>query len=213
MPGGARGTPAFSAAVAATGKVAREAVTLRGKANMNVVMGAPSGLRRADPDYEAALIANAVLGQSALASRIGRRVRDTEGLSYSLASRFAFMEDLAGLWYVNINVAPQNLAKALRSTREEIEKYGQDGATDAEVEEQKSFFAGNYRVGLGSNGGIADALVTAERHGFGPAYLDKFPERIRAVTTAQANTALRKHFFPERLHVIVGGDLDQLPEY
>ena len=55
---------------------------MRGKANMNIVIGGASGLRRLDPDYEAALVSNAVFGQSALASRVGRRVRDTEGLSY-----------------------------------------------------------------------------------------------------------------------------------
>jgi zinc protease len=190
----------------------REAVTMRGKANMNIVMGATSGLARRDPDYEATILANAVLGQSALASRIGRRVRDTEGLSYSLFSRYAFMEDTAGLWFVNVNVAPQNVAKALKSTREEIDKYAQEGASDDEVALQKTFFAGNYRVNLGSNGGIADALVAAERHGFGPSYLDRYPQRIAAVSTADVNAALKKHFFADRLNVVVAGDLEIVPE-
>jgi zinc protease len=191
---------------------AREVVTLRGKANMNFMMGAASGLRRGDPDYEAALIANAALGQSSLSSRIGKRVRDTEGLSYALGSRFAMSEELDGLWYVNVNVAPQNLAKAMRSTREEVEKFGREGITAQEVEVQKSFFAGNFQVGLGSNAGIANTLAIAERYGFGPSYLDTYPGRIRAVTVEQANAALRKHFFPDKLHVIVAGDLDKLPD-
>jgi zinc protease len=190
----------------------REAVTLRGKANMNVVMGAASGLRRADPDYEAALVANAALGQSALSSRIGRRVRDTEGLTYSIYSRFLQSEELDGVWLVNVNVAPPNLARAIRSTRDELQKYASEGATDAEVQAQKSFFAGNFRIGLGSNAGIAAALATAEKFGFGPRYLDEFPARIAAVTTAQANAAMRKHFFPDRLHLIVAGDLETLPD-
>ncbi|HYR29840.1 MAG TPA: pitrilysin family protein [Thermoanaerobaculia bacterium] len=193
-------------------KGVREAVTMRGKANMNIVMGAASGLRRHDPDYEAALIANAALGQNSLSSRIGRRVRDTEGLSYNLASRFAYSDLLDGIWYVNVNVAPQNLAKAMKSTMEEIEKFAKEGLTDEEVEAQKSFFAGNYQVGLGSNAGIASALVTAEKFGFGPKYLDEFPTRMRAVTKAQANQAMKVHFFPEKLNVIVAGDLDKLPE-
>ena len=116
------------------------------------------------------------------------------------------------MWLVNVNVAPQNLARALRSTREELVKYAREGATDAEVQTQKSFFAGNYRVGLGSNAGIAAALVTAEKFGFGPRYLDEFPARIAAVTVEQANAAMRRHFFPDRLHLIVAGDLETLPE-
>jgi zinc protease len=119
---------------------------------------------------------------------------------------------LDGVWYVNVNVAPQNLAKAMKSTMEEIEKFGREGLTDEEVEAQKSFFAGNYQVGLGSNAGIASALVTAEKFGYGPKYLDEFPARMRAVTKEQANKAMKVHFFPDKLNVIVAGDLDKLPD-
>ena len=212
IPKGERVSFAELARTAPAEKAVHEAVTMPGKANMNIVMGTASGLRRNDPDYEAALIANAALGQNSLSSRIGRRVRDTEGLSYNLFSRFGNSDALDGMWFVNVNVAPQNLAKALRSTREEIEKFGREGVTDAEVDVQKSFFAGNYQVGLGSNAGIATALVTAEKFGYGPRYLDEFPSRIRAVTKEQVNAAMRKHFFPDKLHVIVAGDLEKLPE-
>jgi len=153
-----------------------------------------------------------VFGQSALASRVGRRVRDSEGLSYSLASRYAQSDIVDGVWQLNVNVAPQSVAKALRSALDEIAKYAREGATDAEVAVQKSYFAGNYQVNLGSNAGVASALVTAERFGYGPRYLDEFPARIRAVTTAEANAALRRHFAPDKLHVIVAGDLDKVPD-
>lgn len=189
----------------------REPITMRGKANMNIIMGEASGLRRTDPDYEAALVANAALGQNAMTSRIGQRVRDREGLSYSLASQWAFTDALDGLWYVNVNVAPQNLAKALASTRDEIEKFAREGITDEELDIQKNFFAGNFQVGMATNTGIAAALVTAEKFGYGPRYLDEYPSRIRAVTKEQANAAFKKHFAPERLNVIVAGDLEALP--
>ena len=104
-----------------------------------------------DSDYEAALIGNAALGQNSLSSRIGKRVRDTEGLSYNLSSRYGITDEVDGMWYVNVNVAPQNLAKAMASTTDEIVKFGREGVTEAEVEAQKSFFAGNYQVGLASN--------------------------------------------------------------
>ncbi|WP_152682862.1 pitrilysin family protein [Caenimonas sp. SL110] len=211
----ARGDRPSFASVARTtpaAQPAREAVTLRGKANMNIIMGMPSGLRRTDADFEAALVGNAVMGQNALSSRIGKRVRDTEGLSYSIYSRFLQSDELDGVWLVNANVAPQNVAKAIRSTREVIELYAREGASDAEVAVQKSYFEGNFKIALGTNSGIASNLVAAEKFGFGPAYLDEFPKRIAAVTTAQANEAMRKHFSPARLHLVVAGDLDKLPD-
>lgn len=193
-------------------KPVREAVALRGKANMNLLFGSASALRRQDPDYEAALVANAALGQSSLSSRLGKRVRDTEGLTYSIYSRFTMTDFLDGVWLADVAVAPSNLAKAMKSTREVIEGYCKDGITEEEVAVQKSFFAGNYKVQLATNAGIAQALAVAEKYGYGPSYLDEFPGRVSRVTREQVNAAIRAHLDPTTLNVIVAGDLDKLPE-
>ena len=190
----------------------REAVSLPGKANMDLMFGAASGLRRKDPDYEACLVANAALGQSSLSSRLGKRVRDTEGLTYTIYSRFTMTDFLDGIWLADVAVAPSNLAKAMKSTREVIESYCKDGITDEEVAIQKSFFAGNYQVQLATNAGIAQALAVAEKYGYGPSYLDEFPDRVRRVTREQVNAAIRAHLDPTKLSVIVAGDLDKFPE-
>ena len=189
-----------------------EAVALKGKANMDLIFGAASGLRRKDPDYEACLVANAALGQSSLSSRLGKRVRDTEGLTYSIYSRFTMTDFLDGIWLADVAVAPSNLGKAMKSTREVIEGYCKDGITEDEVEVQKSFFAGNYQVQLATNAGMAAALATAEKYGYGPSYLDEFPDRVRRVTREQVNAAIRAHLDPAKLCVIVAGDLDKFPE-
>jgi zinc protease len=204
--------PARPTARTEAGASGREAVTMRGKANMDIVYGQASGLRRTDPDYEAALLANAALGQSDLSSRLGVRVRDTEGLTYSIFSRFAMTDLIDGVFVADIKVAPQNLEKALRSAREVMEKYAKEGITQSELDVQKNFFAGNFQVRLGTNTGVGSALLTAERFGFGPSYLDEYPGRIRAVTREQVNAAIRAHLRPDRLHLVVAGDLDRLPE-
>lgn len=209
LPRGTR--PEFPEPRTRPGAPSRQVVTMPGKANMNFMFGQASGLRRTDPDYEAALIANAALGQTSLSSRIGSRVRDTEGLSYSLYSRFFYSDVLDGVWRVNVAVAPQNLKQALASTREEIEKYCKEGITPEEVEVQKSFFAGNYQIHLGSNAGVAGALTDAEKFGYGPSYLDTFPARIRAVTREQVNAAIRAHLDPGKMILVVAGDLTEIP--
>jgi zinc protease len=190
----------------------REAVELKGKANMDLMFGAGSGLKRQDPDYEACLVANAALGQSSLSSRLGKRVRDSEGLTYSIYSRFVMTDVLDGMWLADIAVAPINLSKAMKSSREVIEEYCKNGITDEEVAVQKSFFAGNYQVQLATNAGIAQALAVAEQYGYGPSYLDEFPDRVRAVTREQVLTAIRAHLDPAKLSVIVAGDLDKFPQ-
>lgn len=186
--------------------------TMPGKANTDFYIGHASGLARRDPDYEAALIANAALGQSGLTSRIGKRVRDTEGLSYSIVSRFFWTDEIDGAWAVICAVAPQNAAKAIRSSREVVAQYVRDGITAEEVETQKSFFAGNFQVRLGTNAGVATQLSYAEKFGFGPKYLDEYPARFRAVTREEVNAAIRKHIHPERANLVVAGDLRDVPQ-
>jgi zinc protease len=210
LPKGAK--PSLDIARDDRGAAIHEAVSLKGKANMDLMFGESSGLRRQDPDYEACLVANAALGQSSLSSRLGKRVRDTEGLTYSIYSRFVMTDVLDGVWLADVAVAPQNLGKAMKSTREVIEDYCKTGITEEEVETQKSFFAGNYQVQLATNAGIANALTVAEKYGYGPSYLDEFPGRVRKVTREQVNAAIKTHLDPAKMSVIVAGDLEKFPE-
>jgi zinc protease len=120
-------------------------------------------------------------------------------------------DQVDGVWFVTVAVAPMNLKKALTSTLDEFQKYCREGITPAEVETQKSFFAGNFQVRLGSNAGVAQALVAALKFGYGPSYLDEYPERFRKVTPEQVNAAIRKYFHPDRLHLVVAGDLEEVP--
>ena len=158
------------------------------------------------------VVANAALGQSSLTSRIGKRVRDKEGLSYTLFSRYLWSDYLDGVWMVDVACAPKNAVQAMRSTREEIERYRREGITDAEVDVQKNFFAGNDQVRLGTNGGVASSLSYAEKYGFGPKYLDEFPSRVRAVTKDQVNKVIQERLHPDKLHLVVAGDFEKIPE-
>lgn len=210
MPAGTR--PVVKAPRAVPGDPVREAVTQRGKGNATLIYGAASGLTRNDPDYEAALIANAALGADSMASRIGKRVRESEGLSYSVKSQFYMSDILDGFWAVMASVAPANIKQTLASTKDEIDRYCREGISDEEVEIQKRHFAGSYQIQLATNAGIAAALADAEVFGNGPAYLDEFPERVRRVTRDQVNAAIKARLHPDKLNVIVAGDLDQVPE-
>ena len=210
LPRGER--PSYAAGRTPLAAPAREVITMKGKANLDLMYSHASGLRRNDPDFEAALIANAVLGQSALTARLGKRIRDTEGLSYTLWSRFRWTDELDGIWLTDIKLAPQNLAKAMNSAREVMDEYAKTGPTPAEVAAQQSFLAGNYQVQLASNTGIANALIDAEKFGLGPAYLDEYPARIRAVTRDQVLAAMRAHLKPSAASIIVAGDVESLPK-
>lgn len=188
--------------------IQRELIHMPDKANANVVMGHAGQLRRTDPDYYAAFIANAALGQSTLSSRLGLRVRDQEGLTYGIASRFWEASFADGPWAVSFTVNPDNLGKALASTLEVIDAYLQQGITDRELEDEKSSYVGSFVVGLDTNAGMATHLLSAEAYGFGPQHLDQVPELVRAVTKQQVNAAIHKFIHPAGFITVIAGSLE-----
>ncbi|MCS6816553.1 MAG: insulinase family protein [Blastocatellia bacterium] len=184
----------------------REVIYMPDKANVDVVLGHAGQLRRTDPDYVAAIIGNAALGYSTLSSRLGVRVRDQEGLTYGIISRFFEPSFLDGPWAVSVTVNPANVERAIASTMEVLTRYVAEGITAQELEDEKSAFVGSFLVGLGTNGGIAAQLLLAEVFGFGPAYLDHLPEQVRALTREEVNAAIRTYLHPERLITVIAGE-------
>jgi len=186
----------------------RDVLRMPDKASVDVVLGHAGQLRRTDPDYYAAIIANAALGYSTLSSRLGVRVRDQEGLSYGIISRFLEPTFADGPWVISVTVNPSNVERAIESTIDVVRSYVAEGMTPEELENETSAYIGSFTVGLGTNGGIANQLLMAELYGFGPDYLDRIPADVEAVGLEEANTAIEKYIHPDRLITVIAGEYD-----
>ncbi|HZI19535.1 MAG TPA: pitrilysin family protein [Pyrinomonadaceae bacterium] len=185
----------------------REVVVVRDKANVDVLLGSAAPLRRDSSDYYAALIANRALGESTLSSRLGLQVRDAEGLTYGIASRFRSPGLAAGPWYIAVSVNPQNVERAITSALQVLRGYVAEGIRPEELADEKSSVVGSFKVSLSTNAGLASALWNAEFYRLGLDYVERFPEIVRAVTLEEVNAAVRRYFRPDHLTVVVAGDL------
>ena len=181
-----------------------ETVRMADKANADVVLALPADLKRIDPDFLPCSLANSALGQSSLTSRLGVRVRDTEGLTYGIHCSFSATH-VPGPFVVSLTVKPDSRGAALDATLDEIRKYVTGGMTEKELAEEKSSRIGRFKVDLGSNAGIAQALDAAVYYGFGVGYLDEFPAKVAAVTKAEADAAFARRVRPEAFTVVSAG--------
>jgi zinc protease len=181
-----------------------ETVQVADKANADVVLALPADLARTDSEFLPCSLANAALGQSSLTSRLGVRVRDTEGLTYGIHSSFSATH-IPGPFVVSLTVKPESRGVALEATLDEIRKYVRAGMTVKELAEEKSSRIGRFKVDLGSNAGIAQALDAAVYYGFGVGYLDEFPGKVAAVTKEQADAAFARRVRPEAFTVVSAG--------
>jgi len=176
--------------------------------NLDVVLGHASTLRRGDEDYAAAVLANSCLGQSTLISRLGEVVRNREGLTYGIYSRFFGVMGVPGPWVVCLGVAQPNLARALELTRQVIDEYWQSGPSVPELADEAESMAGAYQVGLATNAGIARELVMALTAGQDVSCLDDYPQQLRACSPEAVTTALRRHIRPQDLCMVAAGTLE-----
>jgi zinc protease len=197
-------TPTLAAPAVPPPAPCSETVEVPDKASADVVLALPCDLTRTDPDFLACSLANSALGQSSLTSRLGVRVRDTEGLTYGIHSSFSATH-VAGPFTVNVTVKPESRDAALASTLDEVRSFAAGGMTDKELAEEKSSRIGRFKVDLGSNAGIASALDAAVYFGFGVSYLDEFPGKVAAVTREEANAAFARRVAADGFTVVSAG--------
>ncbi|HEV7375613.1 MAG TPA: pitrilysin family protein, partial [Pyrinomonadaceae bacterium] len=186
----------------------REIVLVKEKSSVDILLGSAASLRRDSEDYYAALLANSALGESTLSSRLGLRVRDQEGLTYGINSRFRAPSLAAGPWYVGVTVNPNNIEKAINSALNVLRDYVQNGVRADELADEKSAAIGSFKVGLATNAGLAQSMWNAEFYRLGMDYMDRYPQIIQAVTVEEVNAAIRKYFRPDQLTVVIAGDIE-----
>jgi zinc protease len=205
--GGVATAPAVPRLAPADGGAGECREAMPDKPNLDVVLGHAGGLRRRDADFLAAVLGNSVLGHSTLSSRLGQRLRDREGLTYGVISRFFGASLVDGPWAVTFSVSPDNLDRAIASVRDEVERLLAEGPSEAEMDDERAAMAGSYRVALANPSGVARELARLARHALPPSEIDALPEAVLATPTAAVREALRRHVDPSRLAVAVAGEL------
>ena len=174
----------------------------------SILFGYNGGLTQTSPDYYAAQIMNYTLGGDTFGSRVGKTIRDQNGLAYSVSSSFAASHG-SGPFEVFIGANPKNATRAITLMRQIITQEQKYGVTPDEVRQAKLYITGSYPLRLETNAGVAGVLALAEDYGLG---LD-FPERrnaiYNAVTVDQVNAAAKKYLRPGIGVLVIAGATPQ----
>jgi len=184
---------------AATVKVAHPA------SQSHIHVGLPA-VKRGDPDYYALLVGNYSLGGGGFVSRLMREVREKRGYAYSVYSYFS-PRKLEGPFEIGLQTKRDQADEALKVTNDVLAAFLRDGPTEKELAAAKKNLVDGLALRIDSNAKILGYLSAIGFYGLPLTYLDDFPAKVRAVTTAQVREAFRRHVRPENLvTVIVAGD-------
>ncbi|MFP5260833.1 MAG: M16 family metallopeptidase [Blastocatellia bacterium] len=177
------------------------------KANAVFIAGMPLSLRDDDPDYPALTLANYILGGGQLNSRLANRIRQKEGLSYSIGSGLnASALDKSGSFTAQAIYAPQNVAKLEAAFKEELERALKEGFTAEEVEAAKKGILQAREVSRAQDAELARKLSSYLFFSRTLAWDAELEKKILALTPADVAAAMRRHIDPSKLTVIKAGD-------
>jgi zinc protease len=189
----------------------RSEIELERKSNVDIIIGRATTLVRADDDYLAATIGNGILGQSTLSSRLGLRLRDREGLTYGVTSAFLGAGKVPGPWRIGVSVNPANVERAIASALAVLEQYATHGPTEREIVQQRNSMAGSQAVALATNAGIAAQLERMAYYALPGDYVDRYRERLEAISRAEVALAAARYFAPSALIVAAAGSFTPAP--
>lgn len=181
-----------------------QTVFMPDKANVTVMWGQTTGLRYGDPDALALRVATSVLG-GGFSARLMGNVRDKEGLTYGIGSYVTDDTFVDGDWRIQASFAPALLEKGVESTKRQLTAWYEKGVTDAELAQRKTDMAGSYKLSLSTTGGMAGMILTTMNRELPISFIDEYPARVGALTTAQVNGAIKKHLDPEKMVLVKAG--------
>jgi zinc protease len=161
---------------------------------------------RRHPDYAALELLAVILGSGAgLTGRIPDRIREREGLAYTAyAQTVAGAGEDPGRLVAYIATAPATADQAEQGAIEEIARLVDQGITDRELEDARSYLLGREPFRRETARQWADLLVEAEQYGLP---LDDPYRRIadlRALDRPTCEAAARRHLRPGDLRVTIG---------
>jgi len=174
----------------------------------SLLFGYNGGLTRTSPDFYAAQIMNYVVGGDTFGARLGKTIRDQNGLAYSVYS-FIDARHGSGPFQVFVGANPKNATRALSLLRQTLSQVRQYGITPDEVRQAKLYLTGEYPLRLETNAGVAGQLVVAEDYGLGLDYIQRRAALYNAVTPAQVNAATQKYLRPDQGVLIIAGAAPQ----
>ena len=163
-------------------------------------------LNNKDADYPALAMADYLLGGGS-GSRLWKRIRENEGLSYGVGTGIEWSRfEPNSPWQAYAIFAPQNRAKVEAAFNEEVSGVLKSGFSAKELSEGISSLLSFRRLGRAQDASLAGVLREHQYLGITFARDAEIDAAIAKLTLAQVNAALRKYLKPGEFAAAYAGD-------
>ncbi len=167
-----------------------------------ITFGSP-GVTRHDPNFMPAYVVNHILGGGGLSSRLYHEVREKRGLAYSVYGALLWM-DHSALFIGNTGTRADRAGDTVDAIDKEIRRMAEEGPTQQELDEAKSYLKGSQMLQLDTSSKLAAGLLQYQLDKLPIDYLEKRNAIVDAVTLDDAKKAAKRLWSQGLLTVIVG---------
>jgi len=161
------------------------------------------GLPSQHPDRQALVVLSTLLG-GGMSSRLFQRVREQEGLAYSVYTYADFYRD-AGIFCAGMNVQSEHGRRAIALTLEEFERVIREGVPDPELRSAKAQLRGSLLLGLESTSNRMHRIARNELYEGRFVPLDELVGRVEQVTSQDVQRIASEIIARDRLSLVALG--------
>ena len=167
-------------------------------------LGQPA-LSRSNPDYDAFLVLNQILGgPGAFESRLWQELRQKRGLVYSVSSSLQANADRGDL-RIELNASPERVVEAVKFVRDELSQLQDQPVSETELQEAKTRLAGDALIDEASSVGQAKHVLDIGVNDLPLDYYRTLNERFASITAADVERVARTYLRPGRLVEVYAG--------
>jgi zinc protease len=167
-----------------------------------------TGLARRIPDYHALCVMSAILG-GLFNSRLNRNLREDKGYTYGAGASFD-LRRAAGPFAARAAVNTEVTVPAIREMLTELERMRAEPVADAELRAGRDYLVGVFPLRFETPGPVVGSISGLVVYGLPDDELGRYRAGIEAVTRDDVLAAARAHIQPERMAVVLVGDVDRI---
>lgn len=163
----------------------------------HLLVGMPS-VARDDAEQIALQVGNYTLGGGGFVSLLTKAVREDRGYAYSVYSYFD-PKLVEGPFTIGLETKRTQADDALKVVQSVLDDFLKRGPTPTQLKAAQDNIAGGFALRIDSNSKLAANLGVMAFYGLPTDWLERYPERVRALTPEAVRSAFQKHVKPEQL--------------
>jgi zinc protease len=171
-------------------------------AGQAAVVVARQGIRRVDPSYSVAEVANSVLG-GGYSARLNQEIRIKRGLSYGARSGFDVRREI-GPFTASAQTKNESAAEVAGIIIDEIGRLGTVSVPESELTPRKAVLIGGFGRALETSAGLVNEIADLALYGVSLSEIKRYVAGVQSVTAADVQKFATSNLGSSPSVIIVG---------